>query len=75
MLFLLKIKLCFGILNLSKAQAFDKKLNVVLYIVNVAGIGFICLNYYEVEIHFQYFVLLFVHNCGILFLDILMLNY
>lgn len=54
MLFLLKIKLCFGILNLSKAQAFDKKLNVVLYIVNVAGIGFICLNYYEVEIHFQY---------------------
>lgn len=50
-------------------------LNVMLYILTVAGLDFICLIYYEVKIHYQYFVLLFVHDCSILFLDSLMLNY
>lgn len=47
----------------------------MLYILNVADLDFICSNYYEAKIYYQYFVVLFFHDCGILFLDILTLNY
>lgn len=47
----------------------------MLYILNVAGLDFISSICYEVKVYYQYFVLVFVHDCGISFLDILMLNY
>lgn len=73
--FLVEIKQCLFFNSEPVKSLGIKELNVMLYILNVAGLDFIWSNYYEVKIHYQCFVILFVHDCGILFLDILMLNY
>lgn len=41
----------------------------------MTGLDFICWIYYGVNIHYQYFVLVFIHDTGIVLVDILMLNY
>lgn len=47
----------------------------MLYRLNTPGFDFIYEIYYGVKIHYQYFVLVFIHDRGTMLVDILVLNY